>query len=194
MKKVLAIMGSPRKGKNTDQLLDKVLEGIKDSGEEVEIKKVYLKDLKIAHCIGCGYCEKTGKCFMNDDMNVLYDEFDSADSVIIASPVYFNSVNSFTKAMIDRCQAYWSSKYVLNKPSIDRNKKRLGVFLGVGGAPETEDQFLGAKLVIDYFFRAVNNRYEKDILVPHTDEEAVWEREDIMKEAYETGKHLFDNF
>lgn len=194
MKKVIAIMGSPRKGKNTDKILDKLLEGLKDSKYEVEIKKVYLRDLEIGHCIGCGYCEKTGKCFMNDGMNVLYDEFDGADGVVIASPVYFNSVNSITKAMIDRCQAYWSSKYVLKKPSIDREKKRFGYFLCVGGAPETDDQFDGSIPVIDYFFRAVNNQYKGNLLCSHTDDKPTWEREDLMNEAYEIGKTYFDEY
>jgi len=58
--KVLGIYGSPRKGGNTDQLLDKVLEGAQSSGAEV--KKVYTRDLNLCGCIECGGCDKTGEC------------------------------------------------------------------------------------------------------------------------------------
>jgi len=127
MKKILAVMGSPRKNKNTDRLLESLLEGVRSTGAEV--KKVYLKDLKFSPCIACDSCGKTGQCFMKDDMEKLYEEFNDSDGIIIASPLYFNTVSSLTKMMIDRCQVYWSSKYVLKNPSIDRNKKRIGVFI-----------------------------------------------------------------
>lgn len=190
MKKLIAIMGGPRRGHNTEKLLDKFLEGVRDSGEEVEIKKVYVKDLDINHCTGCGYCEKTGKCFMSDDMDQLYKDFDEADGVVIASPIFFNSVTSYLKAMIDRCQIFWSSKYVLKKSSIDRSKKRYGFFLSVAGAPEEHAEFYAAKAVIEYLFRSINTKYVGDIFVANTDEVKTWEREELMNEAYEAGKNL----
>lgn len=189
MKKVLAIMGGPRKGKSTEKLLDKFLEGIQDSGQ-VEIKKVYVRDLDIKHCVGCGYCEKTGKCFMSDDMDILYKDFDETDAVVIASPIFFNSVTSYTKAMIDRCQIFWSSKYVLKKSSIDRDKKRFGYFLSVAGAPEEHADFGSAKAVIEYLFRSINTDYRGDIFVANTDESKTWEREDLMNKTYEDGKNF----
>ncbi|MTI49077.1 flavodoxin family protein [Sporosalibacterium faouarense] len=191
MKKILALMGSPRKNKNTDKLLNKVLEGIKDSGEDVDIKKVYLKDKDIASCIACDSCGKTGKCFKNDDMDDIYSDFDEGDGVIIASPLYFNTVSSLTKIMIDRCQVYWSSKYVLKNPSIDINKKRVGMFICVGGAPYRENQFDGCTPVMDLFFKAINTSYKHNIFASHTDKTPVWEREDLMSKAYEMGKNYF---
>lgn len=192
MKKVLAIMGGPRKGQSTERLLDKFLEGIEASTRQVEIKKIYVKDLDINHCIGCGYCEKTGKCFMTDDMDVLYKDFDETDAVVIASPIFFNSVTSYTKTMIDRCQIFWSSKYVLKKSSIDRNKKRFGYFLSVAGAAEKHADFSSAKAVIEYLFRAINTDYRGDIFAANTDLSKTWEREDLMEEAYESGKRFLD--
>ena len=189
MKKVLVIMGGPRRGQNTERLLDKFLEGLRDSKEETHIKKVYLKDMNINHCIGCGYCEKTGKCFMNDDMDTLYKDFDETDAVVIASPMFFNSVTSYTKTMIDRCQIFWSSKYVLKKSSIDRNKKRFGFFISVAGAPEDDPDYFGpAKAVIKFFFRAINTEYRGDIFAANTDSIKTWEREELMNRAYEAGK------
>ena len=194
MKKVLAIMGGPRKGHSTEKLLDKFLEGLKDSGQEVEIKKVYVRDLNIQHCIGCGYCEKTGKCFMSDDMDMLYKDFDETDAVIIASPIFFNSVTSYTKAMIDRCQIFWSSKYVLKDSSIDRNKKRFGYFLSVAGAKEEHADFNSAKAVIEYLFRSINTEYRGDIFVANTDVVKTYEDQDLMDQTYEKGKDFLSKF
>jgi len=188
MKRVLAVMGSPRKNMNTDKLLDKVLEGVRINS--VDAKKVYLRDLNISPCISCGNCERTGDCFMNDDMKELYDDFNNSDIIIIASPLYFNTVSSLTKMMIDRCQVYWASKYVLKNPSIDINKKRSGMFICVGGAPRREDQFSACIPVMDLFFKAINTEYLENLFVSNTDEIPVWDRYDIMKLAFEKGKEL----
>lgn len=194
MKKILAIMGGPRKGHSTERLLDQFLQGVSDSDKEVEIKKVYIRDLDINHCIGCAYCERTGRCFMTDDMDMLYKDFDKTDAVIIASPIFFNSVTSYTKAMIDRCQIFWSSKYVLKDSSIDRNKKRFGYFLSVAGAPDEHAEFDSAKAVIEYFFRAINTQYRGDIFKGNTDKVKSFEDKELMKKTYEEGKKFLKDF
>ena len=65
-KKVLGIYGSPRKRGNTDQLLDKALEGARSAGAETH--GIHVRDLKMSGCIECGGCDKTGKCVVKDDM------------------------------------------------------------------------------------------------------------------------------
>ncbi len=195
MKKLLAIMGGPRKGQNTEQLLDKFLDGVRDAeGEEVEITKLYIRDLDISHCIGCGYCEKKGDCFMRDDMDILYKAFDETDGVVIASPIFFNSVTSYLKTMIDRCQIFWASKYVLKESSIDRDKKRFGYFLSVAGAKEEHADFNSAKAVIEYLYRSINTKFIGETFVADTDNVKTWEQKDLMKDTYETGKNFFDEF
>lgn len=194
MKKVLVLMGGPRKGQNTEKLLDKFLEGLEASKQELDIKKLYIRDLDISHCIGCNYCEKAGTCFMRDDMDMLYKDFDETDAVVIASPMFFNCVTSYTKAMIDRCQIFWSSKYVLKKSSIDRDKKRFGYFLSTCGAPEKYANFEPSKGVIEYWFKSINTDYRGDILVSNTDESKTWEREYLMSEAYNAGKNFLNEF
>lgn len=188
MKKVLAVMGSPRKNMNTDKLLDKVIEGLNTN--DAEIKKVYLKDLEFSPCISCGNCERTGDCFMNDDMKSIYEDFNNSDIIIIASPLYFNTVSSLTKMMIDRCQVYWSSKYILKNPSIDVHKKRVGMFICVGGAPKRKDHFNACIPVMDLFFKAINTEYRENIFASHTDEKPVWERNELMELAFKKGNEL----
>ncbi len=187
--KAIAIMGSPRAGMNTDVLLDNVIKGLESA--QVDVEKISLKDLHISPCIGCYACSKTGRCFMEDDMTPIYDKFNESDIIVVASPMYFNTVSSLTKIMIDRCQAFWSSKYILNKSSIDKSKKRKGMFLCTAGAPSHgKDGFLGATMVMDLFFKAVNADYEENILLENTDEDFIPDREDVLEEAFNKGKEI----
>lgn len=190
MKNVLALMGSPRKGQNTDALLDYLLDGIKDNNE-VEINKIYLKDKDVRGCTGCDYCGKSGECISKDSMNDIYAEFDRSDIIILAAPIYFNSVNSLTKTMIDRCQKYWSLKYSLNE-KYKNTDDRIGIFLSTGGAPLEHDQFNGSIYVMDYFFRAINAKYSGNYFVSNTDNDPVKEREDVKSELYKIGKNISD--
>lgn len=193
MKKVLALMASPNKGKNTDTLMDRFLEGVSASGD-VEIKKYVMRDMNIGHCIGCNYCEKNGTCFQDDDMNELYDAFNSSDGIVLASPIYFGGITSYGKLMIDRCQIYWSSKYVLKKSSIDRDKKRLGTFISTVGAPEKYSNFSGSQQVASVFFKSINTDQKYSILVANTDKEKTWENEELLEDVYNKGKTFFEDF
>lgn len=190
MKKVLALMGSPRKNKNTDTLLDYLLDGINENN--LEIKKIYLKDKDINACTGCDYCSKSGDCVRKDGMDTIYSEFDKSDIIILAAPIYFNSVNSLTKTMIDRCQKYWSLKYSVKEKYRDTDD-RIGIFLSTGGAPFEHDQFNGSVYVMDYFFRAINAKYSGNYFVSNTDNEPVNSREDVRDELYKIGKDILNN-
>lgn len=187
MKRVLALMGSPRKGKNTDKLLDYLLNGIKENN--IEVNKIYLKDKEIKDCTGCDYCGKSGNCVNKDDMNEIYSEFDKSDVIILAAPVYFNSVNSMTKTMIDRCQRYWSLKYSLNE-KYKNTEDRVGIFLSTGGAPLEMNQFNGSIYVMDYFFKSINAKYKGNYFVSNTDNNPVEDRKDLKEELYEIGKNI----
>lgn len=101
--KVIAINGSPRKGGNTEQLLNLVLDPIKNAGIETKIIQVGGTD--IHGCRGCWACAKmkTGKCAYNDDMlNGILDEVYSADALILGTPSYFADMTPELKAFIDR--------------------------------------------------------------------------------------------
>lgn len=187
MKKVLALMGSPRKNKNTDMSLDFLLFGL--DKKVFEIKKIYLSDLNIENCLGCEYCGKTGQCIKNDDMKYIYEELDKSDLIILAAPIYFNSVNALTKSMIDRCQRYWSLKYSLGN-SYKRGEDRKGIFLSTGGAPFHYNQFIVALPVLDYFFRSINAEYIGNYFISNTDKFPVSERQDVKDELIEIGKKL----
>lgn len=100
MKKVLIISASPRKGGNSDILCDRFAMGATESGHKAE--KIFLADKNIGYCRGCGVCNNTRKCVQKDDMAEILDKMVSADVIVLATPVYFYSVDGQMKTFIDR--------------------------------------------------------------------------------------------
>ncbi len=100
-KKVLIISASPRKGGNSDLLCDQFLLGAKEAGHTVE--KVFLRNHKINYCLGCGVCNNTHVCVQKDDMKDLLDKMVDADVIVLATPVYFYTMDAQLKTFIDRC-------------------------------------------------------------------------------------------
>ena len=106
MKKVLILSGSPRKGGNSDTLCDEFMRGAKEAGNEVE--KIRVSEKKIAYCRGCYYCQKSGGvCAIKDDMAEILQKMIDADVIVLASPVYFYSIDAQLKTVIDRTVARW---------------------------------------------------------------------------------------
>ena len=101
MSNIIVLSGSPRKGGNTDLLVDTFVKGA-EKNNNVEV--VSVADYKINPCIGCNSCfDRAGhECFQQDDMQVVYDKLKCADVIVVASPVYFYGVSAQLKAIIDR--------------------------------------------------------------------------------------------
>ena len=106
MKKVLILAGSPRKNGNSAALCQEFARGAKEAGNEVEI--IYLRDKKIGYCVACYYCkDHDGVCIIKDDMAEILDKMNAADIIVMASPVYFYSIDAQMKALIDRTVTQW---------------------------------------------------------------------------------------
>jgi multimeric flavodoxin WrbA len=184
--KVLGIYGSARKGGNSDQLLDKTLEGAESSG--AHISRIYARDLHISGCRACGGCEKTGKCVIKDDMISVYPEFEEADIIFLASPVYFYGVTGQVKLLIDRAQAMWS-KRMIEKTGEERKTfdKGTGYLIAVG-ATKGQNLFEGVQLTAKYFFDALDMSYGGGIFFKKLDKkDAVKEHPEMLQEAFELG-------
>ena len=106
MKKVLIISASPRKEGNSDLLCNEFARGAKEAGHDVE--KIRLAEKKIAYCTGCYACQKLKRCVQNDDANELVEKMLSADVIVLATPVYFYSMDAQLKTLIDRTVSRWS--------------------------------------------------------------------------------------
>ena len=106
IKNVLVLSGSPRKGGNSDLLCDQFIKGAKEAGHNVE--KIRVCEKEIAPCLGCYYCQThKDRCAIKDDMPAIVDKIMAADVLVLASPVYFYSINAQLKAVIDRCVRSW---------------------------------------------------------------------------------------
>lgn len=105
-KKVLILSGSPRKGGNSDLLCDEFARGAREAGHSVE--KIRASEKKIAPCSACYYCRQSGgSCVHKDDMADVLQKMIDADVIVLASPVYFYSIDAQLKAVIDRTVARW---------------------------------------------------------------------------------------
>ncbi len=189
--RVLGIAGSPRRGGNTDTLLDEVLRGAASKGAEV--KTLILPELKIEPCQHCDACLAKGKCKIPDDMQMIYQEFRESDRIVLASPIQFMTVTAHMKAMIDRCQALWACKYVLKIPPLGDNRERKGFFISVGGR-KVPNLFEPALVTIKTLFRTMNVAYAGDLLFSAIDEKgAILKHPDAMQKAYLAGQKLVED-
>lgn len=122
--KIVGILGSPRKKGNTEILLDAALEEAKKNGASVS--KISIRDKEVAPCNGCLKCRETGKCVIKDDMQEIYKKMLESDGILFATPVYFWSMCSQTKTVIDRT-------YALTFPKLQLANKIGGLILAAGG-------------------------------------------------------------
>ncbi len=100
-KKVLVLMGSPRKGGNTDMLADAFVKGAEAAGNEVT--KLNVGSKKISGCVACYGCQRNGgTCVVKDDMQEVYEQLQDTDMIVFASPIYYFNLTAQIKAVIDR--------------------------------------------------------------------------------------------
>jgi len=188
--KVLAMLGSPRKGGNSDILLKNAIIGAESAGATVE--SIWLRGLKITPCIECGACSKTGHCVLKDDMTGIYAKIEEADRLIIASPVFFYNVSAFAKAAIDRFQPFWARKYVL-KQKDESGKKRYGAFISAG-ATRGKRLFEGSVMTVKYCFSDSGFKYFGHALVGGIEHPADLEKHpEHLEAAQEMGRLLVSN-
>ena len=137
--KVLAIVGSYRKSGIIDTAVDEIFAAAHEKGAEVQ--KIYLIDKHIEFCTNCRTCTqedgvRRGDCVLDDDMSDVLDEIDSADALILASPMNFGTVTAVMKKFIERlvCFAYWP--WGSNAPKVRNDKKpKYAVVVASSAAP-----------------------------------------------------------
>jgi multimeric flavodoxin WrbA len=114
--KVLGLVGSPRKGGNTDLLVSAVLEGAE---KKFASEKVHLYGVDIAPCVDCRACKK-GKleCVLKDGMKELYSKLEEADVIVFGTPLYWYGPSGKMKLLIDRLRPYIESKKLKGKRAV----------------------------------------------------------------------------
>ncbi len=114
MSRIVVLAGSPRKNGNTDRLAEAF---VKAASEHHDVEVISVHDYKVSPCTGCNMCfsNTDHACVQNDDMQLIYDKLSKADTVIIASPVYFYGISAQLKAVIDRLHNPIRNEFAIRK-------------------------------------------------------------------------------
>jgi len=141
--KILAVLGSARKGGNTHTLIKEALKG---AGASRGTKVYTLSEMSIHGCQGCLGCRVDGSdgCILMDDMQVLYKAIKDADAVILGSPIYYGEVTGQMKSFMDRWYALRDHD---RNPRIAEGKKAL--FILTQGA-EGAERYTGATRRVEH--------------------------------------------
>ena len=105
--KVLILNGSPKANGNTMVAVNEMIKVFDEEGVETEVVQVGNKDVR--GCVSCGSCSEKGKCVFGDVVNEIASEFETADGLVVASPVYYASANATLIACLDRL--FYSSHF-----------------------------------------------------------------------------------
>ena len=187
MKKALALAGSPRRGGNSDLLLQEFMKGVSSRGCQVEI--IYVSQLKISPCVECNSCYKTGECVIKDDMQGVYPRLLDSDYLIVATPVFFMGPSAQLKALIDRCQAIWARKYILKKTWDTSGKK--GFLIATCALTKKEGVFAGAINTAKAFFHVLGFKYSGELVFSGLEEKGeIARRPEALCEAFNAGRDL----
>jgi multimeric flavodoxin WrbA len=137
--KVIAIVGSYRKDGVVEHAVEAVLEGARRQGAETRM--IRLTEKHIEFCTNCRQCcqapgPERGQCVQKDDLEPLLAEIDSADAVVLASPINFGNVTALFRCFLERligC-AYWPWGQATPKPR-STWQPRKAVFIATSGMP-----------------------------------------------------------
>ena len=149
-KKVTAIIGSYRKGRIIDTVIDELLASAKNEGAEIE--KIYLIDKHIEFCKNCRTCtqqegQERGICLIADDMPAILDKFEASDAIVFGSPVNFGTVTAVMKQFIERlvCYAYWP--WGMHAPKVRNSRKDKKAIIIISSAAPAVIARLSTKII-----------------------------------------------
>ena len=188
--RVLGLACSPRKGGNTDLMLESALEGAAALGATVE--RVYVAHLDIHPCKACNACFKTGKCVQQDDMQGLYPKLLSYEGIILAAPIFSKNLAAQAKILIDRLQCCWAKKFVLKEHTVpvEERANRRGLWLSAAGFNKPE-VFEHALPTVRYFFGMLEISRRERVCFFNVDEKgAIKEVPGALAECREAGERL----
>lgn len=184
-KNILILKGSPRERGNSATLADQVSAGAEEAGADVE--SIYLHGLDIQPCDACFFCEGSGICTIEDDMQFLYPKLRLADAIVIASPIYWFTISAQIKLCIDRWLAFETA---------DGNElrgKKIGIILTYGDT----DVYTSGGINAIHTFQSMFNYIGADIvgLVYGTGNKPgeVADQPELMERAFKLGQQIVMN-
>ena len=182
--KILIVLGSPRKKGNSATLAAKVAEGAIADGADVET--AYLNGLNIKPCQGCENCqqESFNGCAIEDEMNQLYAKMQEADSVVVASPIYWFNISAQTKIFIDRLYAVGVGQKNIFKG------KNMAIVLSFADPDPFISGAVNALRSFQDICRYLGANLEGMVYGSASGAGEIKEKQDVMEKAVSLGKHL----
>jgi len=182
MKKILAVVGSPRRNGNTHILVSKIAEGAR--ANKAVVDELFLGDCTIKECDGCHVCWKMEECFKNDDMQDIYRRIIQSDVIIFGTSVYWYGPTALMKGFIDRFVYF-------NCP---KNRAKIRGKSAVIAVPFEEENIETARPVIEFFQKCLDylevNLVGKIIAPGVSVRGEIRHKEKCLEEAYELGQNL----
>ena len=174
--RICVLFGSPRRAGHTAQLLDAVL----GQYPRAEVDRFDAYDMAVSPCIGCGACDKTGACFRRDDMDGLTAALEAADLILVAYPIYFNSIPAPLKAVIDRMQPRFTQTYGRGR-RVEKRKKIY--FLITAGSAVAEAETAANLLTLKFVANLWGARQMGCRVLANTDQGMPQELEALAQEV-----------
>ena len=149
--KVLMINGSPRKNGNTSIALAEMERIFQEEGIQVETVQLGAQDIR--GCIACLSCKKKGKCVFDDLVNQIAPQFEAADGLVIATPVYFASANGslisfidrlFYSTLFDKTMKVGAAVAVARRGGVSATYDELNKYFAISGMPIATGQYWNA--------------------------------------------------
>ena len=149
--KVLMINGSPRKNGNTSIALGEMERIFQEEGIQVETVQLGTQDIR--GCIACLSCKKKGKCVFDDLVNQIAPQFEAADGLVIATPVYFASANGslisfidrlFYSTLFDKTMKVGAAVAVARRGGVSATYDELNKYFAISGMPIATGQYWNA--------------------------------------------------
>ena len=135
-KKIIAVNASPRKGWNTDTLIQHAIKGAEAAGAEVEKFDLFRLE-KYTGCISCFGCKKErfkGHCICRDGLTPVLDAIRKADGLILASPNYLSETSASFRALYERL-IFQNLTYNLDNPCCNEHPIPV-LFIMTSNAPQ----------------------------------------------------------
>jgi len=184
VKKVIVLLGSPRRKGNSAMLADQITKGAKSAKGKVEL--VYLQGMNIAPCKACFTCQKKNSkgCSIQDDMQELYPKLIKAEAWGIASPIYLFTMSAQTKIFMDRCfalPAYGNDPF---------KGKRIAVAMTYGGDDPFDSGCVNALRTFQDAFGYIEAKLVGMVYGSAMDAGRIKFNDKVMQEAFDLGRKL----
>jgi hypothetical protein len=150
-------------------LLEKALQGAAAAGAATKLIRVV--DFSVSPCRACDGCFTAGRCVVRDGAADIFANLLEADRVIMAAPIFSMGMNAQAKALVDRSQQFWATRYILKEPVIKNSHlrpARKGIYISAAGTG-LPGVFDGALRTARYFFKMLDIHWEGSYCFPKTD-------------------------